>query len=77
MVVMVRKSEDPDVALVHQLPYYNDQRGFMNAIEKVSSSTKEHHLVIIMCAIALKCTCLTSQICWPFELNQYCLLEYY
>ncbi|VDM31565.1 unnamed protein product [Hydatigera taeniaeformis] len=35
MVDMVRKSEDPRVALVHQLPYYSDQRGFMNAIEKV------------------------------------------
>lgn len=36
MVDMVRKSEDPRVALVHQLPFYSDQRGFMNAIEKVS-----------------------------------------
>ncbi|KAH9286821.1 Ceramide glucosyltransferase [Echinococcus granulosus] len=35
MVDMVRKSEDPRVALVHQLPFYSDQRGFMNAIEKV------------------------------------------
>ncbi|KAL5970035.1 Ceramide glucosyltransferase [Taenia solium] len=35
MVDMVRKSEDPRVALVHQLPFYSDQRGFLNAVEKV------------------------------------------
>ncbi|KAL7061731.1 hypothetical protein AAHC03_01036 [Spirometra sp. Aus1] len=32
---LVRKSKDPSVALVHQLPFYNDQRGFTNALEKV------------------------------------------
>ncbi|KAM3178483.1 hypothetical protein ACTXT7_002503 [Hymenolepis weldensis] len=35
IVDLVRKLEDPRVALVHQIPYVCDQRGFMNAIEKV------------------------------------------
>lgn len=36
MVDLVRKLEDPSVALAHQVPFVCDQRGFMNAIEKVS-----------------------------------------
>ncbi|KAM7540862.1 hypothetical protein Aperf_G00000026436 [Anoplocephala perfoliata] len=35
MIDLVRKLEDPNVALVHQIPFVCDQRGFMNAIEKI------------------------------------------
>ncbi|KAM7534500.1 hypothetical protein Aperf_G00000118543 [Anoplocephala perfoliata] len=35
MIDLVRKLENPNVALVHQIPFICDQRGFMNAIEKV------------------------------------------
>ncbi|KAM7534735.1 hypothetical protein Aperf_G00000118553 [Anoplocephala perfoliata] len=35
MIDLVRKLENPNVALVHQIPFICDQCGFMNAIEKV------------------------------------------
>uniref|UniRef100_A0A5K3ENC9 ceramide glucosyltransferase n=1 Tax=Mesocestoides corti TaxID=53468 RepID=A0A5K3ENC9_MESCO len=35
MVEMVLKSEDPSVALVHQLPFCTDQWSFINAVEKI------------------------------------------
>ena len=34
---MVGKMESPKVALVHQMPYCNDQQGLAASIEKVSS----------------------------------------
>ena len=39
---MVSKLNNPDVALVHQMPFTTDQPGFAHAIEKVCSQHITH-----------------------------------
>jgi len=36
---MVSKLDNPDVALVHQMPFTTDHLGFAHAVEKVRVST--------------------------------------
>jgi len=60
---MVSKLDNPDVALVYQMPYTTDHAGFAHAVEKVCLTADDHrfdHIKSPLCggfsAVRIVCT---------------------